>query len=114
MSKSESRQRESRIEIRCTQEEALAIREKASAAGLSTSELLRRAALGLKVVTLTDQKMTRELLRLGGLQKHLHNQLRDQMTPELSRELSQVNGEIRKAIAAIHLRQVTIGSGDDE
>lgn len=114
MSKSESRQRENRIEIRCSQEEASAIREKARAAGISTSELLRRAALGITVqspvVTLNETKMINELLRLGGLQKHLHNRLRDQMTPELSRELSQINGEIKTAIMAIRLRQITVSS----
>jgi Ribbon-helix-helix protein, copG family. len=118
MSKSESRQRESRIEIRCSQEEANAIREKAKAAGISTSELLRRAAIGITVkspvVTLNETKMINELLRLGGLQKHLHNRLRDQMTPELSNELSQVNREIKTAIVAIRLRQVSGSCGDDQ
>lgn len=44
-----------------------------------------------------------ELLRLGGLQKHLYNEMRSQMTPELSRQFSDVLVEIRKAIVALDI-----------
>ncbi len=44
-----------------------------------------------------------ELLRLGGLQKHLYNEMRLQMTPELSRQFADVLVEIRKAVVALDI-----------
>lgn len=44
-----------------------------------------------------------ELLRLGGLQKHLYNEMKTQMTPELSRQYSDVLVEIKKAIVALDI-----------
>ena len=85
MSKSESRQKGRVINLRCTEEEANILKEKAKAAGISTSDLLRRSALNRKIVTRTDQRLMNELLRLGGLQKHLFNQMQDNMTTELSK-----------------------------
>ncbi|PPS23472.1 mobilization protein, partial [Pseudomonas amygdali pv. morsprunorum] len=54
MSKSTARQATVRIEIRCTEEDAALIREKALAAEISVSDLIRRAALNRKIKTPTD------------------------------------------------------------
>ncbi|MGP2816410.1 plasmid mobilization protein MobA [Serratia marcescens] len=106
MSKSESRQKGIIIQIRCTEDEADAIKGKAKVAGISTSELLRRSALNRKIMTRTDTRLMNELLRLGGLQKHLYTQMQDQMTQELSKQFSDVLVEVKKAIIALDLNLV--------
>ena len=108
MSKSESRQKGRVINLRCTEEEATILKEKAKAAGISTSDLLRRSALNRKIVTRTDQRLMNELLRLGGLQKHLFNQMQDNMTTELSKQFSEVLVEVKKAIIALDLNVVPV------
>ncbi|MBJ2292943.1 ribbon-helix-helix protein, CopG family [Pseudomonas sp. MF5691] len=108
MSKSESRQKGKVINLRCTEEEATILKEKAKAAGISTSDLLRRSALNRKIVTRTDQRLMNELLRLGGLQKHLFNQMQDNMTTELSKQFSEVLVEVKKAIIALDLNVVPV------
>lgn len=109
MSKSKARQATVRIELRCTEEDASLIRAKAEAAGINTSDLLRRSALNRKIVTRTDQRLMNELLRLGGLQKHLFNQMQDNMTTELSKQFSEVLVEVKKAIVALDLNVVPVG-----
>ena len=108
MSKSESRQKGKVINLRCTEEEATILKEKAKAAGISTSDLLRRSALNRKIVTRTDLRLMNELLRLGGLQKHLFNQMQDNMTTELSKQFSEVLVEVKKAIIALDLNVVPV------
>lgn len=109
MSKSKARQASVRIELRCTEEDADCIRKKAIAAGISTSDLLRRSALDRKIMTRTDIKLLNELLRLGGLQKHLFNQMQDSMTTELSKQYSDVLVAIKVAIVALDLNVVPAG-----
>lgn len=108
MSKSESRQKGKVINLRCTEEEAHILKEKAKAAGISTSDLLRRSALNRKIMTRTDLRLMNELLRLGGLQKHLFNQMQDNMTTELSKQFSEVLVEVKKAIIALDLNVVPV------
>lgn len=108
MSKSESRQKGKVINLRCTEEEATLLKEKAKAAGISTSDFLRRSALNRKIVTRTDQRLMNELLRLGGLQKHLFNQMQDNMTTDLSKQFSEVLVEVKKAIIALDLNVVPV------
>lgn len=108
MSKSKASQATVRIEMRCTEDDASLIRAKALAAGITTSDLLRRSALSRKIVTRTDTKLMGELLRLGGLQKHLYNQMQEGMTTELSRQFSEVLVEVKKAIIALDLDQVPV------
>ena len=66
----------SRIEIRITEEERAILREQANCASLTMSEYLRRTALGKRILSTMDQKAAGELARLGGLQKHLHTQIK--------------------------------------
>lgn len=108
VSKSKKRQATARLEVRCFEEDAQRIKAKAAAAGISTSELLRRSALGKKILTKTDVRLMNELLRLGGLQKHLYTQMQSQMTTELSREFSEVLVALKKAIVAIDLQAVQV------
>ncbi|ECH4667728.1 mobilization protein [Salmonella enterica] len=104
MSKSEKRQRsEVLLGIRCYPEEKEAILQSAKAAGLSTGEFLRRSALGRKIVARGDSAQVRELMKLGGLQKHLYNEMQAQMTPELSKQFSEVMVALKKAIISIDM-----------
>ncbi|MGP8592009.1 plasmid mobilization protein MobA [Salmonella enterica subsp. enterica serovar Typhimurium] len=104
MSTSEKRQRsEVLLGIRCYPEEKEQIVASARAGGLSTGEYLRRCALGRRIVAKTDTELKKELLRLGGLQKHLYNQMREMMTTELSQEFARTLAEIRIAIVALDL-----------
>jgi len=108
MSKSESRQRDQWIKVRCTLEEKELISEKAKAAEISVSDLMRSAALGRKIKTPTDKKLMAELLQLGGLQKHLFNQMQKEMTTELSKQFADVLVALKKAVNAIDLSQSRI------
>lgn len=103
MSKSEKRNRtELLLGIRCLPEEKALIKEKAELSGMSVGEYLRRCALGRRITPPTDIRMINELLRLGGLQKHLYNQMQSHMTPELSKQFSEVLVALKKAVVAIH------------
>ena len=105
MSLSEKRQRTALLpSVRCFPEEKTQIQDSAQTAGLSVGEYLRRCALGRRITAKTDTKTMNELLRLGGLQKHLHNELKDKgMTPALSKQFSEVLSALKKAIVAIDL-----------
>lgn len=67
----------SRLELRLTSDEREQLRETAESAGMSVSELVRRRSLGRPVIASADLTTIRELRRLGGLQKHVINQLLD-------------------------------------
>lgn len=60
------------IKLRISNEENMALRESAIAAGTSVSDLLRRAGRGVTITSSTDRMMVRELRRIGGLLKHIH------------------------------------------
>lgn len=106
MAKSEKRQRNVIVQLRCSDKELEAIDKKALAAGITRSELLRRSALNRRIMVRTDIRMMNELLRLGGLQKHLFTQMQDTMTTELSRQFSDVLVSITHAINALDMTPV--------
>ena len=108
MSKSEKRQKNTLIQLRCTEAEADAIKKKALAAGMTTSEYLRRTALKRRITVRTDIRMMNELLRLGGLQKHLFTQMQASMTTELSHQFSEVLVSIKHAINAMDMTPVPV------
>ncbi|PUW01543.1 plasmid mobilization protein MobA [Cronobacter sakazakii] len=114
MSKSEKRQREKLVKCRCTDAEFDAITKKAFTAGLTTSEYIRRCALNRRIMVRTDIRMMNELLRLGGLQKHLFNQMQDHMTTELSRQFSEVLTSITHTINALDMTPVPAESLKDK
>ena len=104
MSKSESRNRTALLpSIRCFPEEKLEILESAQAAGLSVGEYLRRCALGRRITPKTDTKLMMELQRLGGLQKHLFNEGRGNVSEVFSKEYSDILVAIKKAIISIDM-----------
>lgn len=60
--------------IRLTEAEARQIRAKAEAAGVTTSDWIRAAALGQHIKSRVDMTALNELRRQGGLVKHLYNE----------------------------------------
>ncbi len=63
-----------RLTVRFAAEDIERIRADADMAGLTTSEFVRRRALGNAIVPHTDRTMLNELRRIGGLLKHVHNE----------------------------------------
>lgn len=62
------------INVRLTKAEKARLLEDADLAALSMSELVRRRYFGRPILANADQAMIKELRRLGGLLKHLHNE----------------------------------------
>ena len=63
-----------RLTVRFRSGELEELSNQAEICGLSVSELLRRRALEMRVVSVIDSKMLSELRRIGGLIKHLFNE----------------------------------------
>lgn len=61
------------VNVRLTASEKDKLKEDADLAGLSVSELVRRRYFGRPVVANADAVMLKELRRVGGLLKHIHN-----------------------------------------
>lgn len=62
------------INVRLTATEKTRLTEDADLAGLSMSELVRRRYFGRPIIANADVVMLKELRRIGGLLKHVHNQ----------------------------------------
>lgn len=62
------------INVRLTSDEKMKLKEDADLAGLSMSELVRRRYFGRPIIASSDAIMLKELRRLGGLLKHIHNE----------------------------------------
>lgn len=61
------------INVRLTATEKAKLKEDADLSGLSLSELVRRRYFGKPILANADAVMLKELRRLGGLLKHVHN-----------------------------------------
>lgn len=83
-----------RIGVRVTPEEKAKLQEDAGLAALSVSELVRRRYFGRAIVASVDMAVIRELRRLGGLVKHLHNESQGAYSQETSQALHQVTSYI--------------------
>lgn len=60
--------------VRLTSSEKTRLKDNAEIAALSLSALMRRWCLGKQVIAKSDAVMIRELRRLGGLVKNIHNE----------------------------------------
>lgn len=60
--------------IRFSPTELQELKETASIAGITVSTYVRRRALGRQIAANADLVMIRELRRIGGLLKHIHNE----------------------------------------
>jgi hypothetical protein len=87
---SDTEKKDARLTVRFCPGELNELSEQADISGLSLSELVRRRALMLRVVSVTDLKVLSELRRIGGLIKLVHNEtngLYRRKTAELLSEL---------------------------
>lgn len=62
------------INVRLTASEKVTLKEDAALAGISISALVRRRYFGRPIIAHANIAMIRELMRLGGLLKNIHNQ----------------------------------------
>lgn len=84
------------VSVRLTSDEKSVLQEDADLAGLSMSELIRRRYFGRPIVANTDQIMLRELRRLGGLVKHIHNESSGAYSDDTAAVLRSIKAAIEK------------------
>ena len=84
------------VNVRLTSQEKERLRDDADMAGLSMSALIRARYFGRPVVAHADQVLIKELRRVGGLLKHIHNESGGAYSAETSAALFLVNEAIRK------------------
>ena len=90
------------VNVRMTLAEKAELKDAADLAGLSVSEYVRRRALGRVVIAHADAAIIKELRRLGGLVKHLHNESHG----AYDRQTAAVLVELQRAIQVLsHDRQ---------
>jgi len=90
---------DARLNVRLPQNELDTIREDAELAGLSMSELVRRRYFGRPIIANADAVMLRELRRIGGLLKHIHNESDGAYSTLTSAALIEVRNYIKKLSA---------------
>jgi hypothetical protein len=83
-----------KIAVRLTREEKGKLAEDAYLAGLSMSALVRARYFGRPIIANTDQIMVRELRRIGGLLKHIHNESNGIYSKETAQILTELNAFI--------------------
>jgi hypothetical protein len=85
------------INVRLNASEKARLKEDADLAALSMSELVRRRYFGRPIVASADAIMLKELRRIGGLLKHVHNE----SAGAYSRETLSVLAALKKYIEAL-------------
>ncbi|WP_320534686.1 plasmid mobilization protein [Robbsia andropogonis] len=85
-----------KIAVRLTPDEKTRLRDDAELAGVSVSELVRRRYFGRPIVANADMVMVRELRRIGGLLKHIHNTTDGVYSRETAQALVEITGQIKK------------------
>jgi uncharacterized protein (DUF1778 family) len=63
-----------RVTLRLAADEKDRLKSDADLAGLSVSEIVRRHYIGRPIIANADLVMVKEMRRMGGLMKHLHNE----------------------------------------
>ena len=94
-----------KVDMRVTAAEKEQLKEDAALAGLSVGELVRRRFFGRPIVASADIVMVKELRRLGGLLKLVHQQSSGAYSAETAAALA----ELRAAISAVAKRAVAGG-----
>jgi hypothetical protein len=94
-------QRTSRITVRFTEEEYEFITSEAETCGLSVSVFIRRRVLGERIIAKSDLRVISELLRIGGLLKHIHNESKgaySALTSNCLKEITACIGRIKTPV----------------
>ncbi|OXJ06756.1 plasmid mobilization protein [Burkholderia sp. HI2500] len=84
------------VTLRLTQDEKTRLQDDAELAGLTVSELIRRRYFGRPIVASANMVMVRELRRVGGLLKDLHNKTDGVYSRETAQALVEITGQIKK------------------
>ena len=84
------------INVRLTAAEKARLKEDADLAGVSVSELVRRRYFGRPIVANADAVMLKEMRRLGGLLKHIHNESGGVYSKETAAALAAIRVYIEK------------------
>ncbi len=84
------------VNVRLLVDEKVRLRFDADAASMSMSALIRARYFGRPIIAHADMVMIKELRRLGGLVKHLHNESGGAYAPETSAALALLSDAIRR------------------
>ena len=84
------------VNVRLTAAEKARLKDDADLAGLSVSEFVRRRAFGRPIIAQADAVTIKELRRLGGLVKHLHNESGGTYSRETAAALVALRGYIEQ------------------
>lgn len=79
-----------RVTLRLAAEEKDRLKSDADLAGLSVSEIVRRHYFGRPIIANADLVMVREMRRMGGLMKHLHNESGGAYSEQTSEAISAI------------------------
>jgi hypothetical protein len=91
-----SEQLEAVVNVRLTTTEKVRLKEEADLAGLTISALGRRRFFSRSVTANADEVMIKELRRLGGLLKHIHNESHGVYSHETGAILLEIKTYIEK------------------
>jgi len=84
------------VNVRLTSTEKGLLKEDADLAGLSMSELVRRRYFGRPIIANADAVMLKELRRIGGLLKHIHNESGGAYSKDTAAALLTLKGYMEK------------------
>ena len=84
------------VNVRLTSGEKEILRSDADLASISMSELVRSRYFGRPIISNTDEVMLRELRRIGGLLKHIHNESNGTYSSRTSAALVELQMYIKK------------------
>lgn len=84
------------VNVRLLPEEKERLQEDADMAGMSMSALVRARYFGRPVIANADAVMVKELRRLGGLLKYVHNESNGAYSQDTAAALAQVSRYIEK------------------
>ena len=88
------------VNVRLTATEKARLKDDADLAGLSVSEFVRRRSFGRPIIAQADAVTIKELRRLGGLVKHLHNETGGVYSRETAAALVALRGYIEQLASA--------------
>jgi len=84
------------VNVRLTRVEKERLKEDAGLAGLTMSQLVRRRYFGRPIIANADRATIRELRRLGGLLKHVHNEREGAYSRETAAALAALREYIKQ------------------
>lgn len=84
------------VNVRLTPKEKERLKEDAELAGISVSELVRRRYFGRPIIANANEVMLKELRRIGGLLKHVHNESEGVYSQLTAKALEELRTYMRK------------------